>query len=69
MSDGGMDAEVVIVGAGLAGAATAWRLAQRGVDALVVERTRPANAEGSSHGSARATSTSTFRPRSIRAFR
>ncbi|WP_199732512.1 FAD-dependent oxidoreductase [Kocuria soli] len=53
MSDGGMDAEVVIVGAGLAGAATAWRLAQRGVDALVVERTRPANAEGSSHGSAR----------------
>ncbi|NHU84183.1 FAD-dependent oxidoreductase [Kocuria sp. JC486] len=53
MNDDGTDAEVVIVGAGLAGAATAWRLAQRGVDVLMLERTRPANAEGSSHGSAR----------------
>ncbi|KAB1660854.1 FAD-dependent oxidoreductase [Pseudoclavibacter sp. CFCC 13796] len=46
-------AKVVIVGAGLAGASAAWRLAQQGVETLVLERTKPANASGSSHGSAR----------------
>jgi sarcosine oxidase len=43
----------VVVGAGLAGAAIAWQLAGRGVDVTVVERSHPANREGSSHGSAR----------------
>ncbi len=43
----------MIVGAGLAGAATAWRLAERGVDVVVLERDEPAGARGSSHGSAR----------------
>ena len=43
----------LIVGAGLAGAATAWSLARRGHEVTVVERTEPAALDGSSHGSAR----------------
>jgi sarcosine oxidase len=43
----------VVVGAGLAGAATAWSLARRGHEVTVVERTQPATRDGSSHGSAR----------------
>lgn len=42
-----------VVGAGLTGAATAWRLAADGHDVTVLERTVPANEWGSSHGSAR----------------
>ncbi|MER7797309.1 FAD-dependent oxidoreductase [Microbacterium sp. NPDC096154] len=44
---------IVVIGAGLAGAATAWQLARRGHDVVVLERTYPANPWGSSHGSAR----------------
>jgi sarcosine oxidase len=43
----------LVIGAGLAGSATAWRLAERGYDVTLVEATRPANDRGSSHGSAR----------------
>ncbi|MEU6747453.1 FAD-dependent oxidoreductase [Spirillospora sp. NPDC046719] len=43
----------IVVGAGLAGAAAAWRLARRGHEVTVLERSTPANGEGSSHGSAR----------------
>lgn len=43
----------VVIGGGLAGAATAWRLAQAGHEVSLVERARPAAADGSSHGSAR----------------
>jgi sarcosine oxidase len=43
----------VVVGAGLTGAATAWQLARRGHEVTVLERSTPANAQGSSHGSAR----------------
>ena len=46
-------ASCVIVGAGLAGAATAWRLASSGVEVVVLEGVAPAHAGGSSHGSAR----------------
>jgi monomeric sarcosine oxidase len=47
--------DTVIVGAGLMGSATAWHLARRGVDALVLEQYEPATSRGSSHGSARIT--------------
>ncbi|MFC5929721.1 FAD-dependent oxidoreductase [Cryobacterium melibiosiphilum] len=43
----------VVIGAGLAGAATAWQLASRGHEVTIVERSHPANDAGSSHGSAR----------------
>ena len=43
----------VVVGAGLAGAATALGLARRGLEVTVVERRAPAAPDGSSHGSAR----------------
>jgi sarcosine oxidase len=43
----------VVVGAGLAGAATAWRLAAAGHEVTIVERGVPADVAGSSHGSAR----------------
>ena len=45
--------DYLVVGAGLAGAAIAWQLAERGEDVTVVERRSPAAADGSSHGSAR----------------
>jgi sarcosine oxidase len=45
--------DYLVVGAGLAGSATAWRLAERGHDVTLVEATTPANDGGSSHGSAR----------------
>ena len=48
-----VDADVVIVGGGLAGAATAWALSQRGRSVLVLEQFAAGHARGSSHGSAR----------------
>lgn len=45
--------DTVIVGGGLMGSATAWHLAQRGVEAVVLEQFEPATSRGSSHGSAR----------------
>jgi sarcosine oxidase len=43
----------LVVGAGLAGACAAWRLAQRGHEVTLLDRDRPASPGGSSHGSAR----------------
>ncbi|TNB69577.1 FAD-dependent oxidoreductase [Arthrobacter sp. BB-1] len=45
--------DYVVVGAGLAGAATAWQLASRGHQITLLERDVPAAHDGSSHGSAR----------------
>src|ERR1700740_284093 len=45
--------DVVIIGAGLAGSATAWALARRGRSAVVLEAFPPGPRRGSSHGSAR----------------
>ncbi len=46
-------ADVAVVGAGLAGAATAWQLARRGLAVALLEQATPAHPGGSSHGSAR----------------
>jgi sarcosine oxidase len=43
----------VVVGAGLAGSATAWALAAAGHEVTLLERGVPADPRGSSHGSAR----------------
>ena len=43
----------LVIGAGIAGASTAWHLARRGHEVLLLERDRPASPFGSSHGSAR----------------
>jgi sarcosine oxidase len=48
-----VNSQYVVIGAGLAGAATAWHLARAGYEVTLVERTRPATRDGSSHGSAR----------------
>jgi sarcosine oxidase len=45
--------EFLVIGAGLAGASAAWQLTRRGQQVTVLEQTTPANAQGSSHGSAR----------------
>lgn len=45
--------DYVVVGSGLAGAATAWQLAARGHQVTILERNVPASHDGSSHGSAR----------------
>ncbi|GGG45763.1 N-methyltryptophan oxidase [Kocuria dechangensis] len=42
-----------VIGAGLMGAATAWQLATRGAEVVLLEREVPAGDQGSSHGSAR----------------
>jgi glycine/D-amino acid oxidase-like deaminating enzyme len=44
---------VVIVGAGLAGAAAAWALSRRDVPVVLIEQFAPGHRSGSSHGSAR----------------
>jgi sarcosine oxidase len=48
-----VDAPVVVVGAGLAGAASALSLARRGVPVVVLEQFAEGHRNGSSHGSAR----------------
>jgi len=46
-------ADVVVIGAGLAGSATARALARRGRSVVLVEAYQPGHRQGSSHGSAR----------------
>lgn len=50
---GALDTEVVVVGAGVMGLATARALAAAGRDVTVVEQFRDGHARGSSHGSSR----------------
>jgi sarcosine oxidase len=45
--------DAVIIGAGLAGSATAWALVRRGRSVVVLEAFEPGHRRGSSHGSAR----------------
>lgn len=46
-------ADLIVVGAGLAGSAAAWAAARRGLDVVVLEAFGPGHERGSSHGSAR----------------
>jgi sarcosine oxidase len=47
------DADVAVIGLGAMGASAAWRLAERGVSVIGLERFRPGHAQGSSHGKTR----------------
>ncbi|WP_087137063.1 N-methyl-L-tryptophan oxidase, partial [Mycetocola reblochoni] len=47
---GGVDADVIVVGLGAMGAATAWRLAERGVSVIGVDQFAPPHPLGSTHG-------------------
>jgi monomeric sarcosine oxidase len=46
-------ADLIIVGAGLAGSAAAWAASARGLNVVVLEAFEPGHRNGSSHGSAR----------------
>ena len=46
-------AEVVVVGGGAMGSATAWQLARRGHDVVLLERFSPGHTNGASHGASR----------------
>ncbi|MDA3629328.1 FAD-dependent oxidoreductase [Saccharopolyspora oryzae] len=48
-----LTSQYAVIGAGLAGSATAWQLAARGHEVTLLEQTTPAHRGGSSHGSAR----------------
>lgn len=48
-----MDADVVVIGAGAAGSSTAWHLARRGREVILLERFARGHAWGSSHGATR----------------
>jgi sarcosine oxidase len=50
---GAEQVDAIVVGAGLAGSATAWALARRGRSVAVLEAFGPGHRRGSSHGSAR----------------
>ncbi len=45
--------DVLVVGGGAVGGATAWQLARRGVDVVLLERWSPGHHHGSSHGASR----------------
>lgn len=45
--------DVIVVGAGVMGAATAWQLARRGYSVTVLEQFEPGHTRGSSHGASR----------------
>jgi len=48
-----VDAEVVVIGAGIAGLATAWELSRDGRDVVVVDQFELGHDRGSSHGDSR----------------
>ncbi|TPE60606.1 N-methyl-L-tryptophan oxidase [Sandaracinobacter neustonicus] len=49
--------EVIVIGLGAVGSATAWQLARRGVKVLGIDRWHPPHAMGSTHGETRITRT------------
>ena len=48
-----LDADVVVVGGGAMGSASAWRLAAGGADTVLLERFEPGHVRGASHGASR----------------
>ena len=52
--------KVAVLGGGVMGAATAWRLTKRGADVTVFDRHSPPHAHGSSHGESRIIRTAYF---------
>lgn len=48
-----LQTDVAVVGLGAMGSATLWRLAERGVPAMGLERFEPGHDRGSSHGESR----------------
>ena len=52
--------KVAVIGGGVMGAATAWRLGKRGVEVTVFDRHSPPHALGSSHGESRIIRTAYF---------
>ena len=48
-----IETEVVVVGGGVMGSAAAWRLAERGVATVLLERFEPGHVRGASHGASR----------------
>lgn len=46
-------AKYLVIGAGLAGASIAWRLAQSGAEIAILEQDLPGSVQGNAHGSAR----------------
>ena len=46
-------ADLIVVGAGLAGSAAAWAASNRGLSVMLLEAFGPGHRRGSSHGSAR----------------
>ncbi|GAA2720743.1 FAD-dependent oxidoreductase [Cellulomonas aerilata] len=49
----GTDVDVVVVGGGVMGSATAWQLAGRGLDVVLLERFGAGHVHGASHGASR----------------
>ena len=45
--------DTVVIGGGAMGSSTAWALAQRGTEVLLLERFSPGHTEGASHGESR----------------
>jgi sarcosine oxidase len=58
--------EVVVIGAGAMGSSTAWWLARRGVDVVLLEQFEPGHTRGSSHGGTRIFRLAYYDPRYVR---
>src|SRR3954468_8893028 len=59
-------ARVAVIGAGVMGLATGWRLRQRGADSVVHEQCEPGHTRGSSHGRSRIFRLAYANPRWVR---
>src|SRR5713101_3409629 len=58
--------DVVVIGAGAMGSATAWWLARRGVNVVLLEQFERGHARGSSHGGSRIFRFAYYEPKYVR---